>query len=105
MDNTKSEALRNQGWSVGSAYDFLGSTPEEIELIELRLALSRRVKSLRAAQQLTQSDLAQRLGSSQSRVAKIEAGDPSVSLDLLFRSIFVLGETRQDIFKSMAEMS
>jgi transcriptional regulator with XRE-family HTH domain len=46
---------------------------------------------------MTQMDKARLLKSSQSRVAKIEAGDTSVSLDLLVRSLIVLGATRQEV--------
>ena len=103
MDIKKQEKLKAAGWAIGSAYDFVGLTPDEIELVELRLSLSRRVKQLRLAQSLTQSELAKRIGSSQSRIAKMEAGDPSVSLELLLRSAFALGDTRADVFKAICE--
>src|SRR5581483_4278956 len=48
----------------------------------------------RAELGLSQAVVAKRLGSSQSRVAKMEAGDPSVSLDLLLRALLALGATR-----------
>jgi hypothetical protein len=35
------------------------------------------------------------LASSQSRVAKMEKGDPSVSIDLLIRSLFNLGMSKK----------
>jgi transcriptional regulator with XRE-family HTH domain len=43
--------------------------------------------------------LAHRLGSSQSRVAKLEAADRSVSLDLIMRSLLAIGATATDIAK------
>ena len=46
---------------------------------------------------LTQEDLAEKLHTSQSRLAKMEAGDPSVSLDLLFRSLYSLGFSRKKL--------
>jgi hypothetical protein len=37
-----------------------------------------------------------------SRVATREAGDPSVSIDLLVRSLFKLGGSRQDLVRHLA---
>jgi len=82
---------------VGSAADLLGMTPEESAYVDLRLKLSDAVRDLRKKKHLTQVQLAGMLGSSQSRVAKAEAGDDSVSLDLLIRSLLSLGATRRDL--------
>jgi predicted XRE-type DNA-binding protein len=71
-------------------------TPEEEAYIELRFALSQSIKFRRKEKRLTQKQLAQLLDSSQSRVAKLEAGDASVSLDLLMRSLLALGTSLQD---------
>ncbi|MCP4423154.1 MAG: XRE family transcriptional regulator [Chloroflexi bacterium] len=97
MDKKKQQALESKGWKVGSAADFLGLTPEESAYIELKLTLATYLRNFRQKQQLTQTELANRLHSSQSRVAKMEAGDPSVSLDLLVRSLFAMGKTKQDL--------
>jgi len=97
MKKTKIERLRNAGWKVGSTKEFLGLTDEESALIEMKLALARNLKERRTARNLTQKQLAEQLGSSQSRVAKMEAADASVSLDLLVRTLLVLGATRQQL--------
>lgn len=97
MNKTKLSRLKQAGWKVGSVREFLGLTPEEEALIEMRLALARAVKQRRLTLEWTQSELAKRLGSSQSRVAKLEAADASVSLELLVRSLLALGATRQDV--------
>jgi DNA-binding XRE family transcriptional regulator len=102
MMNKKRKRLERKGWKVGSAVEFLGLTDEESRFIELKLALSRRLRGRREALKLTQIDLAQRLQSSQSRIAKMEAGDPSVSLDLLIRSLFALGATKRDLARAIA---
>jgi len=102
MNKAKRNKLERRGWKVGSASEFLGLTVEEARFIELKLALSRWLRERREAQKLTQVDLAQRLKSSQSRIAKMEAGDPSVSLDLLIRSLFALGATRRDLARVIA---
>ena len=97
MDETRWKELQSKGWRQGSAADFLGLAPEEEAYIELKLRLSRSVRSWRLKQQLTQVELAQRMGSSQSRVAKIESGHPSVSLDLMTKSLLALGASQSDI--------
>lgn len=91
MDRARRRKLEARGWRVGSPREFLGLSPEESALIELKLHLAERVRRRRKALKITQVVLARRLKSSQSRVAKIEAGDPTVSLDLLVRSLLVLG--------------
>ena len=65
--------------------------------MELRLALSRGLRERRAKRKLSQEQLAELIGSSQSRVAKMEAGDPSVSLDLLVRALLALGDTPREL--------
>ena len=97
MDAEKRKRLEAKGWKLGTAAEFLQLTPEEEKFIELRLALSRSVRETRISTALTQAQLAQRIGSSQSRVAKIEAGDPSVSLDLTIRSLLAMGISLQEL--------
>jgi len=97
MNKNKRERLRRAGWTVGSVTEFLGLTEAEAALVELKLTLSRRLKERRARSRLSQGQLAKLLGSSQSRVAKMEAGDPSVSIDLLIRSLLAIGTTRKEL--------
>ncbi len=101
MNKTKRAKLKAEGWQVGSAAQFLELTPEEAAYVDLKLSLTEALRTRRTAKQLTQTDLAKRLGSSQSRVAKMEAGDPSVSVDLLLRSLLALGATPRDIASSL----
>jgi len=87
MEEQKRKLLEDQGWKIGDATDLLGLTSEEDAYIELRLRLSEEVRRMRLFRQLTQAQLARMITSSQSRIAKVEAADPSVSLDLLIRSL------------------
>ena len=97
MDPVKRARLQAEGWQVGSVADFLHLTAEESAYIELRLKLAKGLRRQRQQRRLTQVQVARMLASSQSRVAKMEAGDPSVSLDLLIRSHLVLGSSHQDL--------
>lgn len=99
MNKEKKARLEAHGWKVGSTEEFLGLTSEEAAYIELRLKLSDAVREYRKKRHLTQVQLAELLQSSQSRVAKVEAADESVSLDLLVRALLVLGATQQDLAK------
>lgn len=102
MDAKRRKQLERAGFAVGSAADLLDLSPEEEALIEMRLALSRALRERRAEAGLTQAALARLTGSSQSRVAKMEAGDPSVSLDLLIRALLAVGASRRDVGLALA---
>jgi predicted XRE-type DNA-binding protein len=97
MDEQKRTRLKEAGWSVGDISDFLKLTPEEREYVELKLALARGLRVQREERGLTQAEVADRVGSSQSRVAKMELGDGSVSVDLLVRTLLKLGANRSDL--------
>lgn len=98
MNTAKRKKLEKAGWQVGSADDFLGLTSEESAYIDLKLALSRELRERRVASQITQAMLAERIGSSQSRIAKAEAGDPAISVDLLVRALLATGWRGGDAF-------
>lgn len=99
MKSEKKTRLQNAGWKVGSTDEFLELTPDESALVELKLNLANWVKARRLAQNWSQAELAKRIGSSQSRMARVEGGDPSVSLDLMFRAAFAAGATEKDLAK------
>ena len=102
MDKKKKRALEAKGYKVDSVNGFLGLSKEESEYIELKLALSQALAERRKRSNLTQDQLAKKLRSSQSRIAKIEKGDPSVSLDLLVKSLLAMGATKKNIAKMIA---
>lgn len=97
MDLKKKKRLEKAGWSVGNAEDFLGLTPSENAYIELKLSLSNTLKARRSTQGLTQGELAKMIGSSQSRIAKAEANDPSVSVDLLIKALLATGISNKEL--------
>jgi predicted XRE-type DNA-binding protein len=102
MELTKRQKLEAAGWKVGTVAEFLELTPEEEAIVEIRLALSKSVKKMRQQERLSQQKLADNINSSQSRVAKMEAADRSVSIDLLIKSLLALGATREDIATAIA---
>jgi DNA-binding XRE family transcriptional regulator len=102
MKPAKRKRLAARGWVVGDTREFLGLSEEEAAFIEVKLALADNLKRRRLKRGMTQTQLARRLDSSQSRVAKMEAGDRSVSLDLLVRSLLSVGMTRRELAKVIA---
>ena len=97
MNTEKLKRLQAAGWKMGSAKDFLQLSDVEARLVELKLSLVCAVRKSRIKRKLSQIDLAQRMKSSQSRIAKIESADPSVSLDLIVRALIASGATARDI--------
>ncbi len=102
MRQEKVKRLASKGWKVGFAEDFLGLAPEESAYIDLKLNLSANLRKLRGEQNLTQVELAELLHSSQSRVAKIETGDPTVSLDLIIKSLLALGASKKQLAQAIS---
>ena len=91
-----------KGWKFGNASEFLNLSSDEAAYVELKLALGKNLQETRREKRLTQEQLARLLKSSQSRVAKMESGDPSVSIDLLIRSLLALGASRKTLARMLA---
>ena len=105
MRDEKRRHLEEKGWRIGTADEFLGLSAEESAYIDLKLSLADSLRHYRLRQKLSQIDLAKRVGSSQSRVAKMEAGDPSVSLDLIVKSLLALGASRKELARAVEDNS
>ena len=105
MREDKRRRLEAKGWKLGTAQEFLQLSAEEAAYVELKVRLALGLREWRRRRNLTQAELAKRLQSSQSRSAKMEAGDPSVSLDLLIRSLLTLGASRRELSQIMSARS
>ena len=97
MREDKKRRLEAKGWKVGSAKEFLRLSDEESAYIDLKMRLADGLRDRRQRNRLSQVQLARMLRSSQSRIAKMESGDPSVSLDLLIRSLLALGISGREL--------
>ncbi|HEY0655225.1 MAG TPA: helix-turn-helix transcriptional regulator [Chryseosolibacter sp.] len=102
MNSAKKKRLESKGFKVGSVDEFLELSPEESKIIDLKISLGRKLQAYRKSKRLTQIQVARKIKSSQSRVAKMESGDPSVSIDLMVRSLFALGASRKQLSKIVA---
>jgi ribosome-binding protein aMBF1 (putative translation factor) len=101
----KRRRIEARGWKIGTTQEFLRLSDGEAAYIDLKVRLATDLRDRRRRRSLTQADLAKRLRSSQSRIAKMEAGDPSVSLDLLIRSLLMLGASRGDLSRIISARS
>lgn len=102
MQQAKRKKLEARGWKIGTATDFLGLSPEEETFIEMKISLSQRLKEMRKRKHMSQVDFAKLIRSSQSRVAKMESGSASVSIDLLIKSLLALGASQKDLAKAIS---
>lgn len=87
---------------VSDTKEFLALSPGEAEFVAIEFALARRIPDLREERNWTQAELAQRVGSSQSRVAKIEAAAPTVIVDLLVRSSLAAADDLRELGRVVA---
>ncbi|MES3007557.1 MAG: helix-turn-helix transcriptional regulator [Pseudomonadota bacterium] len=102
MQENERKKLEAAGWKVGNVDEFLGLSSEESAYIEMKLALSQTLRQRRLNNHLSQMEFAKMVHSSQSRIAKMEAGDPSVSIDLIVKSLLALGASTQDVANAIS---
>lgn len=105
MREDKRKRLIAKGWKVGTTQEFLGLSPEEASFIEMKLQLAQALRERRLRRRLTQAQLATMVRSSQSRVAKMEAAEPSVSADLLLRSLLAIGASSEEVARIISSGS
>ena len=97
MDNEKRKRLEAAGWKSGTIAEFLGLSEKDAVVVELRLALSKALKQKRLESKMTQEVFAKKLHTNQSRIAKIESGDPTVSFDLMINKLLAVGVDRKTL--------
>jgi predicted XRE-type DNA-binding protein len=102
MRSSKRKCLEAKGWKAGSTKDFLGLSSQEEAYIEIKLRLAETLRDYRTKRQMTQSHLAKAIKSSQSRVAKMEGGESSVSLDLLVKTLLALGASNNALLRMIS---
>ena len=95
MDKAKKNKIESNGWKVGDVDQFLGLDSAEMAIVEMKMALAKTLIEKRKQSKITQINMAKLIGSSQSRVAKIEKADPTVSIELMLKSLLRLGTTKK----------
>src|SRR5438445_12943363 len=102
MHESKRQRLEAKGWKVGGVKEFLALSEQEAEFIELKIKLAESLRAKRRQRRLGQIELAKLVNSSQSRIAKMEAADDSVSIDLIIRSLLALGTSNPELGRIIA---
>ena len=103
MDKAKKESLEKKGWKVGDVDEYLGLTPAEMVIVEMKTELAKALAVKRKKSGMTQVDASAKARTSQSRFAKAERSDPSVSLDLMIKLFFSLGADKKELFKVLRQ--
>ena len=101
MEKAKKERLEKNGWKVGDIDEFLDLNEAEMAIIEMKVALAKALVAKRKKSGLSQEEVARMSGTSQSRLAKMEKANSSVSLELLIRALFSLGSSKKELLKAM----
>jgi DNA-binding XRE family transcriptional regulator len=101
MEKSKRIKLESKGWKFGDVDEFLGLDKAEMAIVEMKVALAKAIVNKRKKSKITQVQMAKTIGSSQSRVAKIEHADPAVSIELMLKSLFSMGTTKKEIAKAI----
>ena len=102
MREAKRKRLEAAGWRIGGAKDLLGLSEQEAVYVEIKVKLAESLRAKRRRRRMAQTDVAKLLNSSQSRVAKMEAADSTVSIDLLIRSLLALGTSNPELGRIIA---
>jgi len=102
MTPEKLKRLEAVGFVHGDAKELLGLTPDEAKLVELRVEIAKAFRTIRKEAGMTQAELAQRIGSSQSRIAAAEHGIDA-GMDLLVRCLYAVGGTLKPVVPPAAK--
>ncbi|MEH6583569.1 MAG: helix-turn-helix transcriptional regulator [Halioglobus sp.] len=103
MKAARRKQLERHGWIMGSSSDFLGLSQQDAAYIEMKIALSHKLKSQRLRKKLSQREAASLLNCCQSRIARMESGDPGTSIDQLIRSLMALGVPPKLLARTIAK--
>lgn len=102
MDKRKKERLEKKGWKVGDVDEFLSLNPAEMAIVEMKVALAKALVDKRKKCGKTQVSAAALAKTSQSRYAKVEHADTSVSLELMIKMFFALGANKRELLKVLS---
>ncbi len=92
MTEAKKKILAENGYRVTDSAEWLGLSREESQLIDMRVALAQELERVRKAKGMTQAELAKRIGTKQSGVARMINTPEASTMDNLVKSLIALGE-------------
>ena len=83
--------IKAAGYKVTTADEWLGLTPEESQLVDIRLALAEQLEEVRKEKGISQAQLAARMGTKQSGIARMVNRPETSSMDNLVKGLIALG--------------
>ena len=102
MDPKQKAFLEAAGIPVGNKVEFLGLSPAQEAVVEVKVRLSYALRRARKAQGLTQAALARQMGVPQQTVARLESIHKSISVDMLMRALVTAGVSLEAIADEIA---
>ena len=91
MKATKKKALESAGYNMTNAAEWLGLSPQEDAIVNMRVNFAMEIERICKEQGITQKALAEKIGTRQSGVARMLNNPSKVTLDHLIRTLLALG--------------
>ena len=91
MTKEKIKKLEAMGFKVTTTKDWLRLSVEEEKVIEMRVALAAELEKMRKEAGLTQAQLAKKLGTKQSGVARMINNPDTATIDNLIKAMVAMG--------------
>ncbi len=89
-------------WVETDVQELLDLSAQDLVIVEFRAALALALQQARKRQKLTQETAAKTIGTSQAQVARMEAGQSSITIDRLIKALIALGVSRPTIVKALS---
>ena len=91
MTKEKIKKLESMGFKVTTTRDWLQLSVEDEKVVEMRVALAAELEKMRKEAGLTQAQLAKKLGTRQSGVARMINNPDTVTIDNLIKAMVSMG--------------
>ena len=92
---------KGKTWVETDVEELLDLSAQDLVIVEFRAALALALQQARKRQKLTQENAAKVIGTSQAQVARMEAGQSSITIDRLIKALIALGVPRPTILKAL----
>src|SRR5262245_26622057 len=91
MNERKRLRLERAGWRSGTVQQFLGLTDAAAAYIETSVLLAAALRAVRRRRRMSLGVAARTIGTTTAAVGKLEAGNPSATIDELLGALLALG--------------
>ena len=92
MTEAKRKILETKGYAVTDSAEWLGLTRGETQIVNMRVALAQELEKVCKSKGITQAELARRVGTRQSGVARMLNNPDNSTMDNLIKGLIALGE-------------